>query len=252
MDREVFHAYVDEVGDRGIGPKCSPFFAFCGVVIRDRNLHLVDPALDKVCAAGRRAPGSVVKWRKLNHLQKRLATELVGRLPVRLIYVVVPKDTLPAASGMAADHGKFYNYAARLLLERVAFLVDSHGGIAHPTFEKVKGFPTYVLTDYVAKLRTAQPRPSMLIRWAALSKDIRVRGPAEVRALCLADIGAGALEAAIKPEENTGLREHAYLSNLAKVVHRSNTGEVLRYGIKVLGGDAPLVGLDWWEQVFGR
>lgn len=252
-DRAFFRAYIDEVGDRGSKPRSSRYFCMAAVVVRDTNdRRLRDEWLPKVCAGTGRPDGQVVKWRKLDHFGKRLATEAMVGLPVRIIYVVVPKATLRQTSAMAQSAGRFYNFAARLLVERVSRLVDEHDGVVKLTFEKVKGFPEHEVTSYFALLRRQAGRPGMSIRWDAVHLDIRVASPGEVRGLCAANVAVGAMDFAIRPQAPTGLVEPAYLSNLAPLVWRGgNPPRVLRYGIKVLApDDTALTEQSWWPGSF--
>lgn len=241
--RPLYRAYIDETGDRGVGPKSSPFFTMAAVVVADRNDRQLRAALDCI-RQNVRSKSPRWKWTSMGHLERRFATLEIAKVNVRLVYVIVPKATLRASSKMAAHHGFFYNFVARLVVERISWLVARTGGACKMTFEKVKGYPANEVIDYLALLRQGNTQ----ITWPAIHPEVRVDSPANVENLRAADIAAGAIDSAIRPDPTTGLYEPSYLFNLAPRIMRNQHGQVLGNGLKVLAPDGALDHLPWWPR----
>lgn len=245
--RHLFRAYIDETGDRGTGPKSSTCFAMAGVIVRDKNGDHLDQCLADV-NAHRQGTGKL-KWTGLRHPERTYATAALGGLPIRIVYVIVPKVSIRADSMLFRDSGAFYNFAARIIFERISWIVNDAGGLAKVTYEKVRGFPTYETTDYLELLRQRRDRH---IEWAAVHKAVEVRGAGEKPRLQLADLAAGALDAAIRPDKATGLVEPTYLFNLEPVIARRGRAweRVQEVGIKVLGDTDIVYRQPWWPGPF--
>jgi hypothetical protein len=147
----------------------------------------------------------------------------------------------------------FYNYAARLIVERISWLVSNASGAAKLIFERVRGYPEGVLIDYLALLRSrSSSDPSIRVDWGAIHPKVRVDSPANLRGLSAADIAAGALDSAMRSDPHTGLLEPVYLETLAPVVMKFGTpARHLRFGLKALApDDTPFTDLAWWPGPF--
>ena len=247
----LLRAFVDETGDRGMRATSSPYFAFAALLVRDDNMLQLHAGLDGLVESLRKPPGHVLHWAQniKDHADRRLAAQTLGALPVRLQYVVVPKTSVRPGSLLAKSTEGYYNYAARLLLERIGLFTrrierNAGGGVearCKVTFGQVKGFNPTVLRDYVDKVR----RTSNDACWKYLTPTINVDGQKGTRALQWADIGAGALDSAIKGNRH-GMYETSYLAEIAKLIDRSPSQAVLDYGLKILGDNRMVTDLPWW------
>lgn len=233
----IIRAYVDETGDRGTKPASSPYFAFAAVICRDTNRQMLLDELDRLVDDMGMAAGTVLHWAQniKYHGQRKVATQRLGALPIRLIYVAVPKTSL--GGYLQSSTEGYYNYLARIVVERVALFTRSRARAekvsinAKVTFGRVKGFPPSVLQDYLQKVRAWDD----CAHWEAyLTKQVDVRGQAEERLLQWADIAAGAFDSAARPDR-FGNHEPTYLTALASRVDRSPEGKTLGWGIKTLG-----------------
>jgi hypothetical protein len=226
------------------------------MVVRDTNDKRVRDCLEDIRTKARRDPGARLHWADLKHFHRRYAAQELAKLPIRLIYVLVPKLTIPRGSRLASEHGAFYNFAARLVVERISWHVEEQHGIAKLTFERVKGYPEHVLLDYLRLLRERAPGDTSIhVTWDAIHPTVRVDSPANVKNLTAADLAAGALDSAVRPDLDTGLRETSYLFSLAPTVMRYGyPRRHLRYGLKALAPspnqDAPFTSLPWWPGPF--
>ncbi len=179
----LLRVYVDETGDRGMKAASSEYFAFAAVICRDSNRRRLLGELDRLVADLRKPPNQVLHWSRnlKDHADRRLATARFGALPVRTIYVIVPKSSIRPGSYLASSSEAYYNYAARLLLERVGMFtrrqesrLRASGEMtrlrAKVTFGRVKGFDPTVLRDYISKLR----RTTRSHSWEHLTPQLAV------------------------------------------------------------------------------
>jgi hypothetical protein len=240
----ILRVYIDETGDRGVKPRSSPYFTMVAVIVRDSNDHLVRDYSDQLKLQISKQPGAKTKWMDLRHLERVVAARSLAALPIRLVYVCVPKVNIRNGTALQSNSGAFYNYAARFLVERISWFAKRHQARAHMVFERVKGFPPSELTQYLHLLRGRQTT----IDWSHMSPNVRVDSPANYRALCAADVAAGIFDSATRPDLATGLVEPAYLLDVAPRIWRGPKGSVDSYGLKVLGSALPLEVLPWWPQ----
>lgn len=234
----------------------SDYFAFAAVICRDSNRDTLRTALEDLVRDAGRREGTVLHWSKnmKHHTLRRHAANQLAALPVRLIYVAVPKATVRQTSKLSTDTVAYYNYAARMLLERIGLFTADHQRAERRhnrraecqtkvTFGRVKGFQPADLRSYVARLRRKDEcRP-----WCDhLTEKISVLGQTEEELLQWADIAAGAFDAAVKTDR-FGNHEPTYLQALGPQIRRVND-RILGYGMKSLGDDAWLRELPWWED----
>jgi len=130
----MFRVYIDEAGDRGHHPASSKHFVVSAVIVRDQYEAAARAELDALRRSLGRHPGQVVHFRKLTHAQKVKACQDVAVSSIATITNVVFCKTKIAGAipgGRVAyikQADPMYLYAVRLLLERVSWYVDEHGG----------------------------------------------------------------------------------------------------------------------------
>ena len=242
---EIIRVYVDETGDRGYLAKSSPFFTFAAVCVREQNDHMVRDFMDSFKVRISKPPAAKPKWTKLTHLERRVAAEGIRKLPIRIIYISVPKVNLTHGAHMANTTPAFYNYAARFVVERVSWLAKDNKAMASLTFERVKGFKPSLLTDYIKLLRQQQVGS---VDWQHVSPTVKVDSPANIRSLLVADLVAGAFDSATRSDPATGLVEQSYLETIAPLVWHRRNASMIGTGFKVLGSMAPFEALPWWPS----
>lgn len=250
----ILRVYLDETGDRGFKPTSSPLFGFCAVVVPEEH----DPHLRKVIQRLRtdfEITSGAVHWvehlRPRNHDRRRHAAKELAAVPgVRLIYCLIDKQNVPASSGMRSDIVMTYNYASRLLFERIALTAKSWPGGTRRAITKVahvRGHDHKVSLDYINKTcpTTASTFP---VPWSLVTGNIQVDGTAARDGLQAADLYAGMLNAAITPDR-FGNNSPDYFQTVAHQLRRGSNGKVLDYGIKILGDKTIVTGQDWWPSV---
>lgn len=245
MPRELYRVYVDETGDRGWGGSASPIFVVTAVIVRDTDVPALKHALDTICARLGKPPSTVLHWAKniKDHSQRKLVAAEIATLPMTLTNVVVLKPSLMGSGTGISDATRMYNYALRRLLERISWCVDDRGGEAILTFAHVKNFPYARLEAYLSRLE-AMPTQ---IRWAAFRGKPRIDQPARVRPLQMADLAAGALGTALRPDRY-GQYELTYLREIFPLIYMRRRGKVESYGVNIVGANGCMNAYPWWRD----
>jgi hypothetical protein len=232
----VFRVYIDEAGDRGHHRASSKHFVVSAVVVRDEDDAALRSELAALRGALGRHPRHVLHFRKLTHAQKVKACQDIAGFPVATISNVVfckTKLAGPIPGGGLAyikQADPMYLYAVRLLLERVSWYVDEHGGgPAILTFAHLTRFPALKLHNYRAALVNAPTE----IRWRTFAgHPFRINHPNTIELLQVADSAASALFKAVEPDE-FGNTEARYIRELAPKIYRRGAAPVTSYGLKV-------------------
>ncbi len=131
----MFRVYIDEAGDRGHSLGSSTHFLVAAVIVRDVHDAVVRGQLTALRATLGRQPNHTLHFRRLTHSQKLKACQDIAGFDIEAITTVTmvkPRFALPPAEGEAVPYIKqadpMYLFAVRLLLERVSWYVDEHGG----------------------------------------------------------------------------------------------------------------------------
>lgn len=232
----LYRVYVDESGDRGLSAKSDKHFVVSAVIVADSDESLVRSELGATRGALGRAPGHVLHFRKLSHSQRLKSVQDLATFSIATTTnVIVHKDLLgqPMPAGNMAYIAKpdpMYLWALRLLLERISWFCDEHGGEAIVTFAHVRHFQARKLHDY---RRALELTSGVQIRWPVFDRHpFRIASPNHVELLQAADIAASAVFKAVEPDDY-GNREPRYLAELTPVLYRRGTANVTSYGLKV-------------------
>lgn len=247
----LYRVYVDEAGGRGTSKRSDRHFAVAAVIVADANVGRTRGELAMLRTAVGRHPGHILHFRKLSHSQKLKSTQDVAASSIAAISTVtIHKNLLgqPLPAGnlaYIAQPDPMYLWALRLLLERVSWYVDEHGGTtAIVTFAHVQHFKTQKLHNY---RRALEQTPGTEIRWGVFSgHPFRIDAPQKVELLQMADIGASALYKAVEPDAY-GNVEPRYLRQLRPALYRRPPGSITSYGLKVFPDRVAAPGgpLDW-------
>lgn len=254
MARRLYRVFVDETGDRGNSATSSPFFSMVAVAIRDDHMQQLHDAKREINLALGKPAAMELHWAKnlKGHDARLEAVERIAQLPIRISCITLEKAAAPAHSHVLHRDG-MYNYPARLLLERLSWLIDDADGEALLTFASVKGMPAHILRDYVALLRT---RPhghgpdQTTIRWNAIRHPIHIEQAIRRDGIQIADVVGGALDRAIRPSPNPPHRtEPRYLNELGGVLYRGTTNKLASYGLKALARPGFWQSFPWWPAL---
>lgn len=243
--KRLYRVYVDEAGDRGWGGRSSPVFVLSAVIVRDEDVPAVKGTLNGINQRLGKPPGTVLHWAQnvKQHSQRKFVASELAKAPIATAFVVVMKKALIGSGSGLSDPARQYNYAVRRLLERVTWYVDDRGGEAIITFAHVRRFPYEKLHDYLSVLKG---RDDVQIRWQAIRGKVRINQPNRVRLLQAADLAAGCLFAATRPDD-FGDFEVGYLTTLVPTIYIRGHGRVTSYGVNVIGPNGCMPqAYPWW------
>ena len=250
----ILRVYIDETGDRGFGPKASPLFGFCAVVVPDHHDLDLRQAIQRL-RHDFGLNGSALHWvehlRLRHHDRRRHAAKVLGTVPeLKLIFALIDKANVPTHSGMRTDIAKTYNYATRMLFERLALTASHWPGGSHRAIVKVahaRGHDHMATINYIRNICPLAPS-NFVVPWHLVTPSITVGGAGSYDGLQAADVYAGMLNAAITADR-FGNCSPEYLLGCAHQLRRGPSGKLLNYGIKVLGDPAIITAQSWWSQV---
>ncbi|MFD4475973.1 DUF3800 domain-containing protein [Streptomyces sp. NPDC058471] len=252
--RPRLNVYVDETGDRGLGPRASPFFAMTALMVPEEDDWTV-----RVTAGGLRAlihqnnphmakPLHWVDNFKAKHPERRSRAALtLAQMPsAKVVYVIAPKVSAQQWSGLR-DSTRFYNYTTRLLLERVA-----HAAKGWPEGPRnavvrlgtVKGLDHGDTEAYLTWIKQGRVEtygvPWDHIKWPPTWHGTDWDG------IQLADIHAGLLNAALSgPVSDDQCAENLLLCKHQLYRKRER---LLGCGVKVLGDSTFVTSRCWWPK----
>jgi hypothetical protein len=245
MPKELYRVFVDESGDRGSSPTSSDIFVLAAVIVRDADLPRVVAGLEDINAAMNKPPGTALHWAEniKTHQARKMVAKQLGTLPMTLTNVVVMKRSMGSPSSRLGDPTSMYNYAVRRLLERISWFVASRNGEAVVTFAHVRRFPYEKLEEYLARLKTQDTS----INWASLTGKPRIDQPRRVPGLQVADLCAGCLWSALKPDR-FGNYEQAYLREIYQLLYMRRGKKIQSYGMNIVGEKNCMSIYPWWPK----
>ncbi len=243
-DREgievLWHAYVDESGDRGWTPRpanlkpgerrgSSLVFSLTAVLVPDGAQTACLYSWERAAGEIGRQPGDVVHWINVkNHGQRKHLAATVATLPqARTISVILCKHHLPNAQGLR-DVDRLYNWTLRLLVERLSWFGEQAGAQVAMTFSQVKGMPPRKLLSY---LKLLNARNEQSIHLPALKLPPRIDTPANRRMLQIADTASGAVFAAFEPDL-WGYTTREYLDLIKPIIWKRPGRPLWKDGLK--------------------
>lgn len=256
------HVYIDETGDRGFSSQSirqSPFFAMTALLVPGEDEWMI-----KTTAGGLRAlihderpedllkPLHWVKHFRAKHPERRQrAARALAMLPnAQVIHVIADKSTLGQDYGLSLDGSIFYNYTARLLLERVALTAKHWPGgprLAVTRLGAVKHMDHGESLAYLSRIRDGLISgqtwnvPWDHIKWPptweATSRD----------GIQLADIHAGMLHCALAGDPASAECAR-HLLMCKHQLRRSAGGTVMGYGVKVIGRERFVTSRTWYRD----
>lgn len=248
INRHFVHAYVDETGDRGNGPRASRFFALAALVVAQEDEPLVRHTI-KECRDALDIPSErEIHWVKdcKTFERRQHVSSCLSAVPRVLVnYVVFDKHKLSESAHIRNNQVAFYNYAAGIIMERVLFTAQEweHGSRdLLVNFGHVRGFKHEETKRYFEK-KAKQGYTS--VPWS-LNKGVSWHHMDKYLELQAADLYAGILHAALH-QNKFGQYQNHHLMQIRHQIRRVN-GTAWGYGFKALTGGDELKGLPWWPQ----
>jgi hypothetical protein len=237
----LWHAYVDECGDRGWGLRpinptpatnkgASGLFAATAVLLPDGAQSAALAAWDQATLDIGRPAGTPIHWTNVrSHSHRRhLVRTVAAQTDLTTITVALCKHHLPNAAAIR-NASYLYNWTLRLLLERISWFAKDRHAEMTLTFSQIKGITPTTINDYLALLLTSGTN----IEWKHLRLPAKIDTPPRRRMLQLADTSSGAVYKALEPDE-FGLTERVYLDDLKpRIWRRYRTHSLVRSGFKL-------------------
>jgi hypothetical protein len=196
----MWHAYVDESGDRGWKRRpahlppgkrggSSPIFSMSAVLVpagaEDAALIGWDRASSEIGRKGR-----VIHWQnvKTDSQRRHLANAIAAIPDVQTISVVLCKWHLPNVSTLT-DPSYFYHWTLRLLLERLSYFARWRNDSVRMTLAQVTGHSPKTVVAYLRRLGMMPTS----IEWGHIETLPTFSTPAKRRMLQVADAVSGAV-----------------------------------------------------------
>jgi hypothetical protein len=239
--KPLWHAYVDEFGDRGwklrpINPTAashhgaSGVFGATAILLPDGAQTAILAEWDKAVVSVGRPPGTPIHWVNVRgHSQRRLLARTIGeQTALTTITVAICKHHLPPAPGLR-DPTYLYNWTLRLLLERISWFAKGRGAEMSLTFSQITGITPATINAYLTLLQAGTTN----IEWGYLRLPAKIDTPPRRRMLQLADTAAGAVYRALEPDD-LGFTERAFLDEMKpRIWRRYRTHSLVRSGFKL-------------------
>ncbi|MFE5857212.1 DUF3800 domain-containing protein [Streptomyces sp. NPDC056500] len=244
--------YVDETGDRGFSPKSSPFFAMTALMVPqedDTDVRFTAGGLRTL--VGTDKPLHWVDHFKAKHADRRMfAARKLALMPtVKLVHVITPKESVGPTAGVR-DGVRFYNYTARLLLERVAHAAREWPGgrrLAVVRLGAVRGMDHGATANYLDRVRQGQ-HPNHGVAWHHIKWPLTWVAT-NWDGLQLADLHAGLLNVALSGKPSDDACAQDLLQCRSQLYRPRGNGSLLGWGMKVNGDDRFVTGRSWWSAL---
>jgi hypothetical protein len=228
MSIRRFNVYIDESGDEGFrwhadGTGATRWFIISAIVVEASDDLQVSRCLDRIKDRLSMTPRTPLHWIDCRrHEQRKVIVQEMAQEPLRGIVVAMDKKAIQ--HGFLKKSPALYFYTTRLVLERVAWMVDDAGGRADCILENRAHLSYKQLQTYLRRLsETSQLRPVI--------DDVVPKPKEQAKLLQVADAFAGATYAAPNPDRY-GNVETTYLDTLSPLLYR-HQGKVLGYGFKM-------------------
>jgi len=239
-----FVAYIDESGDEGFRflPKeagSSRWFVLSAVVLRKRNDKETVELLKKVRESIKKPAKTALHFRNLKHEHRVPYVRLIGSSRLRAISVLIYKPELANAESFQNNAHRLYQYAARLLLERISWLCRDHAksgegdGSVDLVFSNRSATSYEDLRKYLTLLKDKFNPEECRIDWNTLKPErVRAVNHEQLAGLQIADAVASGIFFALNLNLY-GEVEPRYFELLQPRFYRRK-GVLLGYGLKLL------------------
>lgn len=248
MVREYI-VYIDEAGDEGFGKLKgdgqvggqSHWLAIGGCIVSAENDQRLPTLKREIMARFPQRSRRDLHFRDLNHDQKIVACQEIGKFPLGAAVMLSNKTTIPGTrfAPIFKQKGYLYNYLVRWLLERVTYACR-HGAKQEPcrvrlVFSRRGGTDYHSMQEYLRLMRDGRElmRPVRSIVWDVLNiEDVIVEDHSKWAGLQIADCITSAFWTAVEPNIY-GNHEPAYAQLLKSRVLQKD-GNALNRGLTLV------------------
>jgi hypothetical protein len=233
--------FIDESGDEGFkfGKGSSEWFIISGLVIRKKELIVLETVLADIKQKLHWAEEKHLHWNKLHHLERNLLCENILTLPFQSVSVAIHKPSIIEPENFSERYGLYY-YTCRHLLEHLSWLVKDMQRIQPEENHKLltifsnrAGMSYDELRNYLNILQTKTNLEYIRIDWNFLDKNlVKAYRPNQLAGLQFADAVAGATYNALETI-NQKEQKKDYLLNIKPKLY-AHKGAYWGYGLKIL------------------
>lgn len=240
----IYNIYIDEAGDEGFkfdgrfGHGSSDFFVLSALIVNKKNdielAHIVNE-IKTILHYQRKDMESPLHFYKLSHEKRKVCvSKLLHFKHFSSITIVFNKKELHK---IFEQKQILYNYACKLLLERIIIFLKSKNSNANLIFEHRRNTKYEDLLSYINKALSHKDKYILSVK--ALTK-------AQSKCLQLADIIASSTYKAFEPNQYDGDIEYSYIASLYQNIY-AHQGKILGYGLKIFPQDTPLIEQEKYE-----
>lgn len=241
---DIYNVYIDEAGDEGfkfdcrLGHGSSDFFVLSAlIVVKNKDIHLahIVNEIKTILNYQEKDMESPLHFCKLSHEKRKVCiNKLINAKYFYSVTIVFNKKEL---GKMFERKQILYNYACKLLLERIIIFLETKNSKANLIFEHRRNTKYEELKNYINKT---------LKNKEAYIKSVKTLTKAQSKCLQLADIIASSTYKAFEPNQYDGDIEFSYITSLMPNIYTHN-GKLLGYGLKIFPKNTPLIEQEKYE-----
>lgn len=232
-----YNVYIDEAGDEGFKFECdkgrgsSKFFVLSAIIVKqelDQKLASIVNEIKKILKYQQKDILAPLHFYKMSHEKKKVCVNQLEQFrDFTVISVVFQKEKLQEQLKVKSV---LYNYACKLLLEKVTIYLKREKAKANFIFEHRRNTHYDELETYMRKV----------IDYGQYVLSIRSLTKSQSKCLQLADIVASSTYQAFEPNQYDGDVEPYYYMKLSNNIFIHN-GKYLGYGLKLFPSDTDIL-----------
>ena len=240
-----YNVYIDEAGDEGFKFECnlgrgsSKFFVLSAIIVKqelDQKLASIVNDLKKILKYQEKDMHAPLHFYKMSHEKRKVCVnQLVNFKDYTVISIVFQKELLKEPLKLKSV---LYNYACKLLLEKVAIFLKANSAKANFIFEHRRNTHYDELEAYMRKV----------IDCEQYVNSIKPLTKSQSKCLQLADIVASSTYQAFEPNQYDGDVEPVYYMKFIDNIFIHN-GKCLGYGLKLFPSDTDILEQDKYSWI---
>ena len=245
IEANNYNVYIDEAGDEGFKFECnsgrgsSKFFVLSAIIVKqelDRQLASVVNELKRTLKYQQKDILAPLHFCKMSHEKRKVCVNKLEQFKeFTTISVVFQKESLKEPLKVKSV---LYNYACKILLEKVTIFLKSKKAKASFIFEHRRNTHYDELETYMHKV----------IDCGQYVLNIRPLTKSQSKCLQLADIIASSTYQAFEPNQYDGDVEPAYYIKLSDNIFVYN-GKCLGYGLKLFPSNTDIIEQDKYSWI---
>ena len=245
MEKNIYNVYIDEAGDEGFKFQCSSgrgsskFFVLSAIIVKkelDQKLASVVNDLKSILKYQQKDILSPLHFYKMSHEKRKVCiNQLVNFKEYQIISIVFQKESLKEPLKVKS---MLYNYACKLLLEKVSIFLKVNEAKANFIFEHRRNTHYDELEIYIRKV----------IDYEQYVLSIKPLTKSQSKCLQLADIVASSTYQAFEPNQYDGDVEPSYFMRMSDNIF-TYKGKCLGYGLKLFPSDTALIETDKYSWI---